>query len=39
MQEKAAWFVMIGIAVILGGFILAAAVVGLLLNSVGNPAP
>lgn len=39
MLQKAAWFVIIGVVVIVGGFILAAAVLGILMNSIGNLAP
>jgi hypothetical protein len=39
MLQKAAWFVIIGGIVIVGGFILAAAVLGILMNSIGNLAP
>ena len=39
MLQKAGLFVMLGIAVIVGGFVFAAAVMGLLLNWIGNLAP
>lgn len=37
--QKAALFVALGIVVIVGGFIFAAAVVGLGLTAIGNLAP
>jgi hypothetical protein len=37
--QKGALLVVLGIGVIVGGFILAAAVLGLWLNSIGNLAP
>lgn len=38
-MQKAGWLVVLGIAVIVGGFIFAAAVVGFWLASIGNLAP
>ncbi len=38
-SQKAAWIVALGIFVIVGGFIFAAAVVGLGLSLIGNLAP
>lgn len=37
--QKGALLVALGIGVIVGGFIIAAAVLGLWLNSIGNLAP
>ena len=37
--QKAGWLVVLGIVVIVGGFIFTAAVLGLWLTSIGNLAP